>query len=242
MQPLIRQLIARGIRSQRQQTRDDETLFQELVDARDTDGQWLSDAEIEDHIFTMLIAGVDPSAIALAWGLYWIHQTPGILEKLAAELATLDPEPDPKTILALPYLEVVCQEALRMYPVVATPSGRKLLSAVDIQGQTYEPGLTLLPCTYLVHHRADLYPEPHKFQPERFFQRRYAPYEYLPFGGGNRLCIGGPLAQVEMKMALATILRHRQLALANQGPITPLRHGTLLAPSDNLQVVVTPRS
>ena len=75
-----------------------------------------------------------------------------------------------------------------MYPVVTTPSGRKLLAKVNIQGRTFDPGVTLLPCTYLVHRRPDLYPEPARFRPERFLERRYASHEYFPFGGGVRTC------------------------------------------------------
>src|SRR5262249_10187037 len=103
---------------------------------------------------------------------------------------------------------------------------------------SFEAGVTLLPCTYLVHRREDLYTEPHSFQPERFLERQYSPYEYFPFGGGSRVCIGTSLAMLEMRVALATMLTERNLEPASQGPVVPVRHGTLLAPSGDMRILV----
>ena len=119
-----------------------------------------------------------------------------------------------------------------MYPVVTTPTGRKLSTAVFIQGRRFDSGITLLPCTYLVHRRPDIYPEPGRFRPERFLERRYASHEYFPFGGGVRTCLGATLAPVEMKLVLAEICTRSRLAPAHDGPVRPVRHGTLLAPSN----------
>jgi cytochrome P450 len=82
-------------------------------------------------------------------------------------------------------------------------------------GQHFDNNTTLIPCTYLTHHREDLYPESNQFKPERFIERQFSPYEYLPFGGGNRRCLGLALAQLELKLVLATILSNYQLALAD---------------------------
>ena len=141
-------------------------------------------------------------------------------------------------ITKLPYLTATCQEVLRMYPVVSTPIGRKLTAPVPIMDYHFEPGITLLPCTYLVHHREDIYPNPHSFQPERFLSRQYTPYEYFPFGGGNRLCIGAGLAPMELKLVLATILSRFEFISANEGDVKPTRHGTLLAPSNNMKLKI----
>jgi cytochrome P450 len=217
---------------------ESEFLFDALVSARNGDGQFLDDEEIQDHIFTMLVAGVDPTAIALAWGLYWVLETPGVKTKVLEEVRTLGSDPDPAEVCQLPYLTAVSQESLRMYPVVATPSGRKLKATTKILDWPFEPGVTLLPCTYLVHRREDLYSEPHSFQPERFLKRQYSPYEYFPYGGGNRVCIGTSLAMLEMRVALATILTACNLESASEGPVVPVRHGTLLAPSSNMRILV----
>ena len=116
-----------------------------------------------------------------------------------------------------------------MHPIPTTPSGRKLVGPVEIGGRRYEPGVTLLPCTYLVHRRPDLYPEPARFRPERFLERQYASHEYFPFGGGARTCVGAALAPLEMKLVLAEILTGCDLVPAHDGPVRPVRHGTLLA-------------
>lgn len=236
LQPLFRELIARKIRQRRESTEPGGTaLFDTLVAVRDENGESLSDEEIQDHLFTMFVAGVDPTALSLTWLIYWTHQDPEVLARLRQEVADLGPEATPAEIVGLPYLEAACQETLRMYPIPSTPSGRKLLGEAEIGGRRYGRGVTLVTSTYLVHRRADLYPEPERFRPERFLERSYGPHEYFPFGGGMRTCIGASLATIEMKLVLAEILASRTLTPAHDGPVVPARHGTLLAPSDTLK-------
>jgi cytochrome P450 family 110 len=240
LKPRFRELISREIHERRTHPASDRAdLVSVLSHARDENGSLYEDDEIHDHVFTMLTAGVDPTAIALSWALYWVCEVPEVKEKVIREIKSLGTRPDPEQVAELPYLSVVCQEALRMYPVVPTPSGRKLTTRVEIMGHTYDPGTTLLPCTFLVHHRPELYDEPDRFRPERFLERRYGPHEYLPFGGGNRTCIGATLATLEIKIALATILGCRKLEPAHLGPVRPVRHGTLLTPSEAMRMIVT---
>ncbi len=92
---------------------------------------------------------------------------------------------------------------------------------------------------YLTHQREDIYPQPKQFKPERFLERQYSAYEYLPFGGGNRRCIGLAFAQFEMKLVLATILSRYELQLASNRPIKPTRRGLTVAPPGNMRMVVT---
>jgi cytochrome P450 len=106
-------------------------------------------------------------------------------------------------------------------------------------GYELEPGTMIAPCIYLTHHREEIYPEPKRFKPERFLERQFSPYEYFPFGGGNRRCIGLALAQYEMKLVLATILRTKQLALVDNRPIKPVRRGITMAPAGGVRMVVT---
>jgi cytochrome P450 len=95
-------------------------------------------------------------------------------------------------ISRLPYLTAVCQETLRIYPIVPIAVPRVTKSPVQIMGQQFEPETLLAPCLYLTHHREDLYPEPKQFKPERFLERQYSPYEYFPFGGGTRFVLALP--------------------------------------------------
>lgn len=236
IQPKIRPLLSAEIRACRENSdRLPNSMFNLFVQGKDENGELLSDTEIQDDVFTLLIAGVDTVALGLSWALYWIHNNPNIKDTLTQELTNLGNNFELREVLKLPYLNAVCQETLRMYPVVTTPIGRKLTEDITIGDRLYSKGVTLLPCTYLVHHREDIYPNPDDFQPERFLNRKYANYEYFPFGGGNRLCLGTNLAPVEIKLILARILTQYELKPAIDGEITPIRHGTLLAPSDNLK-------
>lgn len=96
-------------------------------------------------------------------------------------------------------------------------------------------------CIYLTHQRPDLYPEPRLFNPERFLERIFSPYKFLPFGGGTRRCIGEALAQFQMKLVLATMLSHYRLAMADQFPEYPQRRGVSFAPARGVQMVLKER-
>jgi cytochrome P450 family 110 len=105
-------------------------------------------------------------------------------------------------------------------------------------GYQLEPGMRLYGCIYLTHQRPELYPEPKLFQPERFLERQFSPYEFLPFGGGARRCIGEALASFEMKLVLATMLSRYRLAMADRDPEYPVRRGVTFAPARGVQMVL----
>lgn len=210
-----------------------------LMAARDEAGHAMTDQELRDELLTLLFAGHETTATAMAWSLYWVHHLPEVKDKLLQEVATLGPDPDPMSLARLPYLNAVCQETLRIYPVGMLTFPRTARSPVEIMGYSFDPGTILVGCIYLTHQRPDLYPEPEKFKPERFLERQFSPYEYLPFGGGSRRCIGMALAQLEMKLVLATILSHYSLALAEPRPVQPQRRGVTLAPATGVRMVLT---
>ncbi|MBE9041298.1 cytochrome P450 [Oscillatoriales cyanobacterium LEGE 11467] len=212
-----------------------------LMSAEDENGERMTDEELRDELITLLLAGHESTATSLAWALYWIHKLPDVKKKLRTELSSLGDRPNPEAIFRLPYLTAVCQETLRIYPVTPIAYSRVPTSSMEIGDYQFDAGTMLTPCIYLTHHREDLYPNPKKFRPERFLERQYSPYEYLPFGGGNRRCIGMALAQYEMKLAISTILQNLELALPDDRPVRPVRRGLTIAPSDNLRLVVTGR-
>lgn len=235
----IKQLIYDEIRERRKLadfSRND--ILTLLLSARDEAGESMTDEELHDELMTLLVAGHETTASALTWALYWIHYLPDVQEKLRYELESLGDNPVPTDISQLPYLTAICQETMRIYPVAPSTFVRILKAPMEIMGYQFETGTSILPSIYLVHHREDLYPEPKKFKPERFLQRQYSPYEYLPFGGGNRRCIGAGLAMLEMKLVLATIMSHFYLSLTNNRPIKPMRRGLTIAPPPNLQMLV----
>ena len=233
------ELIYAEIRDRRANPDPDRTdILTLLLSARDENGQGMTDVELRDELMTLLFAGHETTATSLAWALYWIHKLPEVHDKLMQELDSLGDDPDPMDTFRLPYLTAICNETLRIYPVGMLTFSRVVQSPVKIMGHSFEPGAELLGSIYLTHQREDLYPDPKQFKPERFLERQFTPYEFLPFGGGSRRCIGMALAQFEMKLVLATILRHTQLALAQDQPVKPVRRGALLAPQGGVSMVM----
>lgn len=209
-----------------------------LVGARDEAGQPMSDVEIRDQLMNLLIAGNETAATAMAWALYWIHYLPEVGKKLLAELDTLEENHDPTSIVQLPYLTAVCNETLRIYPIAMTLLPRVVQQPAELLGYSLSPGKVLIACVYLTHHREDLYPEPKQFKPERFLERKYSNYEFLPFGGGSRRCIGDAFAMYEIKLILATILSKYKLELAEHKPVKPQRRGINITPTGGVKMVM----
>lgn len=210
-----------------------------LMSSRDEAGNPMSDLELRDELITLLLAGYETTASAMAWALYFIYEKTEVREKLLLELDSLGDKPDPMSIFKLPYLTAVCNETLRIYPVAMLTFPRVVQEPVELLGHSLEPGTVLVGCMFLTHQREDLYPEPKQFKPERFLERQFSPYEFIPFGGGVRRCLGEALAVFEMKLVLATILSRYQLALADHQPEVPRRRGVTLAPARGVKMLLT---
>lgn len=210
-----------------------------LMSARDEEGKPLTDQELRDELMTLLFAGHETTATAMAWALYWIHHLPQVGEKLLQELSTLGDSPNLIDIARLPYLSAVCNETLRIHSVALLTFGRVVQEPVKLLGYQLEPNTSVYGCIYLLHHREDLYPNSKQFKPERFLQRQFSPYEFMPFGSGARRCIGEALAVFEMKLVLATIVSRYQLALTANQPEQPQRRGVTLAPSGKVKMMIT---
>jgi cytochrome P450 family 110 len=211
-----------------------------LMSARDEAREGLSDTELRDELMTLLIAGHETTATALTWALYWIHRLPSVRQRLLAEIDSLDNNFDPNVVFKLPYLSAVCSETLRIHPVALLTFARVTRSRVILTGVTLDPGTMVAGCIYLAHRRAEAFPDPEKFNPDRFLDRHYSPYEFLPFGGGVRRCIGMAFAQFEMKLVLCAILSRFDLALANSRPVRQQRRGLVSGPSSFRMVKIRP--
>jgi cytochrome P450 family 110 len=205
--------------------------------ARDESGEAMKDDELRDELMTLMLAGHETTATAIAWGLYWLHRYPEIKAKVQAEIASLGANPDPIAIAKLPYLTAVCQETLRIYPVAMLTFPRTVLEPTELMGYKLEVGQVLMGCIYLMHQREDIYPEHHQFKPERFLERELDSYEFFPFGGGKRRCIGEALAMLELKLVLATIVTEYNLELNSDCPEIPARRGVTLAPKKGVPMV-----
>ena len=208
-----------------------------LMSARDEAGDRLKEQELRDELMTMLVAGHETTATALAWALHWIHKSPPVRKQLIDELQSVEDLMDPGVLFRLPYLNAVCSETLRICPVGMLTFPRVTRSQVELMGSSLDPGTVVAGCIYLAHHREEVYPDPDAFRPERFLERRYSAYEYLPFGGGARRCIGMAFAQFEMKIVLSTVLLGVELAQFGSSGVRLVRRGLTSGPSPFRMVV-----
>ena len=210
-----------------------------MLSATDEEGQPMSDDQLKDELMTLLIAGHETTATALAWAFYWLASKTEVRKKLLREIDSLGENPDPIALSQLPYLTGFCQETLRIYPVATTAFGRVAKEDVEIMSRKFEAETMFLPIIYSIHHREDLYPNSFEFKPERFLERQYRPYEFLPFGGGVRLCLGYALAMLEMKLVIASIVSKYNLELVDNKPIKPMRRGGIMTPSNGVPLIMT---
>jgi cytochrome P450 len=219
----------------RGRTQGREDILSLMLDTRDEDGQPMTDAHIRDELRTLLVAGHETTAITLAWTLYAIHRHPEVRTRLLAQLDALGPDPEPEAIAKLPYLNAVIDETLRLYPVVEVVF-RGLRKPWKFAGYELPAGMTLSPAISIVHQRPDLYPEPRRFKPERFLDAKPKPYEYLPFGGGHRRCIGAAFSHFESRIAIGILLREYEFELLEPGEPVIRRRSLTLGPKSGIRM------
>jgi cytochrome P450 family 110 len=201
----------------------------------DESGLTLTDAEIRDEVMTLLAAGHEPTTAAVSWALYWLHKHPQVAARLHDEL---DANPNLERAGAGTYLDAVCRETLRISPIILALS-RRYAHAIDFDGYTIAPGTYLSACSYLAHRRSAVYPEPERFVPQRFLERSFSPYEFVPFGVGARQCLGMAFALQQMRIVLARLLRRYRFVLGDESQVvTPATRGAVVRPSPNLQLKV----
>ena len=209
-----------------------------LLLAKDENGAAMTDEELHDELITLLFAGHETTASALAWLFYWVHYLPEVQEKLRFELDSQAKSLNYREINNLTYLNAVISETLRIYPIAAGAFSRVLTQPMSIMGYDLKPDTWLMISIYSLHHRQNLYPNSKQFEPKRFLHKTYSSYEYIPFGGGNRRCIGSALALLEMKLVTATILSRCQLELMSDRSMLPVRRGLTIAPPSSFKMVV----
>jgi cytochrome P450 family 110 len=229
-------LIGAEIAERRAQEQPDRTdILSLLMAARDPEGQAMGDAELRDQLMTLLLLGHETTASSLAWAFYWLHQRPEILARLQQEIDQAGP--DPMALAEQPYLSAVCKEALRIYPIALISQPRKVKQAIQLEGYDLAPGTVLIPCIYLAQRRSATYGDPRTFRPDRFLDRKFSPYEFFPFGGGSRICVGMALSLFEMKLVLATVLGQCRLSAPPVSP-RPVRRGITFVPPPEARLVV----
>ncbi len=221
--------------------RDD--ILSMLLDARDEAGEAMTDDQLHDEMLTLLVAGHETTATTLAWTLHHLLENPAWLRRVTAEVrevvgsGRVQPEQTERLVL----LDAAIKETLRLTPIVPMV-GRVLAKPATIGGVELPAGAAALASIYLVHRRADLWPDPHRFDPSRFVGKKVDSTIYFPFGGGVRRCLGMAFASYEMKIVLATVLSRVELAAAPGPRVRIVRRGITFAPSGGMPIVVTARS
>jgi cytochrome P450 len=244
--PLFRQLsdLDRDVfayiaaRRRGEQTAIGQNLLDDLLDAKHEDGTPLDDREVRDALITILIAGHETTALALSWALVELAMHPEVVDRVCEELArvTGGGPPAAEHLPALEYLDSAIRESLRLRPVVPFIV-RKVVQPFSVYDREFPAGVVLCPCSYLVHQREDLYPAPDQFRPERFMERKFAPHEWFPFGGSNRICLGMPFAMYEMKALIATLLSQVRPTRPARGRPKARRYGIVLGPADGGRII-----
>ncbi|MCC7540841.1 MAG: cytochrome P450 [Deltaproteobacteria bacterium] len=215
-----------------------------LLQVKDEEGNQLSDKELRDELVTMLLAGHETTATGLAWAFERALALPDVLAKLRAELDTVvGSEPLSRSHLPkLEYLDAFVKETLRFRPIMPIGGSRKLTRDTKLGGYDLPAGTTVTNCLYLLHRRPDVYDDADEFRPERFIGVKTPnPYEWTPFGGGIRRCIGLAFALLEMKVVLAAVLGGWDLELTVP-EVAVERRGFFMAPEGGPPIrVVGPR-
>jgi cytochrome P450 len=208
--------------------RDD--ILSALILARFEDGGGLSDTDLRDQLMTLLLAGHETTATALAWTFDLLLRHPRELGRLRDSLEAGEDD----------YLRATISESLRLRPVVPL-AGRRLAKELETDGLTLPAGTDVTPAIWLAHTRADVYPEPFAFRPERFLEAPPDTYAWVPFGGGVRRCLGAAFAEFEMRIVLREVLTRCELRKASHRPEKIGRRNITLSPKDGTPVVLTAR-
>lgn len=204
-----------------------------LVRAADEDGRTMTERELRDQLITLLVAGHDTTATGLSWALERLTRHPVTLAK-AVQAADASAAGDPA---GDEYLDAVAKETLRIRPVVYDV-GRVLTEAVEVAGYRLPVGVMVVPAIGLVHASAQLYPDPERFDPDRMVGATLSPTTWLPFGGGNRRCLGATFAMVEMRVVLREILRRVELSTTTTSGERPKLKHVIMVPHRGARIRV----
>ncbi len=235
-------LLYAEIDARRASPRRGEDIFAMLLEARHEDGAPMSREELRDELVTMLVAGRETTATALSWAFHHLIEHPSVQRAVHEELdrvmggGPIDPERSGELV----YLDALIKETLRVIPVIAAV-GRVLQRPATIGGLEVPAGVLVSPSIFLTHMSPAIYPRPERFEPERFLDRKPGPYEWFPFGGGVRRCIGMAFALYEMRIVLATVLQRHRIRRAPGASHRPVRRSVTMAPAAGTPIVLSRR-
>lgn len=213
------------IQERRAANQDVGDLLSMLLLARDDDGQGMTDRQLRDELTTLMVAGLDTTALALTWTFYLLSQNPAADAKLAQEVQLIlnGRAPGFPDLPRLRYAEMVIKEAMRLYPP-AWVIGREALQNCELAGHPVAGGTSVIMSQWLAHRDARHFENPLQFQPERWTEenaRKLPKYAYFPFGGGPRICIGYQFAMMEAVLVLAMVAQRYRLTASPNYAVTP---------------------
>jgi cytochrome P450 len=241
----VDEIVFAEIEARRAAPSDQGDVLSALIAAQEDGEQPLTDEEVRDQVVSLIAAGYDTTTAGVAWTVHAAFSDPGVRDRARAEVeAVVGDGPLTIDLLgSLPYLAGVVSESLRLWPPGAF-GGRYVVEDVAFAGHVIPAGTTVVFSQYVAHRDPEHWPDPLRFDPERWVEgsptfREPAPYTYLPFGGGYRRCIGFALATMEIKVILAELLRRVELTVLDPTP-TPTGIATL-SPEGGIRARVRPR-
>lgn len=218
-------------------------ILSDLMEARDEAGRPLSDQEIADELTTILLAGHDTTVSLFAWMVMLLCQHPEVLERVRAEQeAVLDGRlPTAADLRAMPYLDTVISETLRLYPP-AWMAPRRSVEGFSFAGHDIPPRTRVLYSQWVTHRLPEHFADPDSFRPERFDRERgerHPAYSYIPFAAGTRVCIGMSFALIEAKALMSVLLHHWHVG-PMPGHVVERRLFPVLQPRNDVLVALAP--
>ncbi|MDB6123950.1 MAG: cytochrome family protein [Pedosphaera sp.] len=232
------------IRERRASGRDEGDLLSMLLKAQDEDGSGMTDKQLRDELTTLMVAGLDTTALALSWGFYLLSQNPAVQKALEEEVDRVlgDRSPTFSDLPQLTYTEMVVKETMRLYPS-AWIVGREAMQDCEIGGQQIKAGTSLIMSQWLKHRDGRYFKNPEAFIPERWRDaeiKQLPKFAYFPFGGGPRVCIGNSFAMMEAMLVLATVSQQFRLTAAPGYAVEPWPAITL-QPRDGISLKIERR-
>jgi cytochrome P450 len=228
------------ITQRRAEGRDMGDVLSMLLEAQD-EGNTMTDKQVHDQVLTFVAAGHETAQNTLSWTFYLLSQHPTVCDKLLAELQTVlaGRAPAVADLANLPYLEWVINESWRIYPP-AWIQGRRAIEAYDLDGYHFPANTVALISQWVTHNLPDIWGDPENFRPERWNPasgQKVPQGAYFPFGGGPRICIGMPFAEMETKLLLASILQRYTPRLVPGFPVV-LQPRVTLRPKHGMLMIL----
>lgn len=238
---VLETLVAETIERNRRTKTPGSDVLSILIRAFDEDGADVSDVDLISHAVILYAASFETTANVLAWTLFLLAQHPAVATELHQEIDAnlVDWPPDPRRVDELPLLDAVVRESMRLMPPVAFTL-RIPVEDVEVGGLPMRQGDRVILSAYLTHRVPEVFPQPNRFNPMRWYGSRFDPYEYIPFSAGPRLCLGYSFATLELKLTVARVIQRYRLRVVPGSRIDGVIRLTL-RPDRGIPMIVHPQ-